>query len=137
MKALRRLDEERGFTLIELQIVMVIMGILTSLAGPSFMGFKDQAAKVAASANVRSAVTSAEAFYIDNGTYAGMDVASGGANGLGLRGYDPSLKVWVDTSQGTSSSYCIYSSVGGFTFYKLGPGGEITQDPTPAASPCA
>ena len=137
MRALRRLSDEHGFTMIELQIVMVIMGILTSLAGPSFMDFKDVAAKVAATANVRSAITSAEAFYLDNGTYAGMDVASGGVNGLGLRGYDPAMRASVDPAQGTSSSYCIFSSVGGFTFFKLGPEGEITQDPTPALTPCA
>lgn len=134
---MRRLRDERGFTLIELQICMVIMGILSSLAGPSFMGFKDEAAKVAASSNVSSASTSVEAYYLDNGTYVGMDVGSGGVTGLGLRAYDPNVKVSVDPAQDGPSSYCIYSRVGDFVFYKLGPAGQITQDPTPDASPCA
>jgi prepilin-type N-terminal cleavage/methylation domain-containing protein len=137
MNALRTLGNERGFTMIEMQICTVIVGILSSLAGPSFMGFADAAARVAATANVRGAETSVEAYYLDNGTYFGMDVGSGGADGLGLRGYDPAVEIAVDPAQGTSSSYCIYTTVGDFTFYKLGPLGSITEDPTPAGSPCA
>jgi len=61
--------EESGFTLIELLIVSAILGILTSIATPSYLGFRDTANKAAASANVASVVPDVEWYAYDN--YAG------------------------------------------------------------------
>ena len=56
-------------TLIELLIVSTILGILTSIATPSYLGFKDSANKAAASANVAAVVPDVEWYAFDN--YAG------------------------------------------------------------------
>ena len=74
-KLRKRLRSEKGFTLIELLVVMIILAILTAIAIPSYLSFKDRANKSAAGADVRSLIPSVESFFSDNGTYSGMTVS--------------------------------------------------------------
>ena len=64
----KRLRSEKGFTLIELLVVMIILAILTAIAIPSYLSFRDRANKSAAAADVRSVIPSVEAWFADNGT---------------------------------------------------------------------
>src|SRR5262245_22686920 len=99
--------EEKGFTLIELLVVVIILGILTAIAIPSYLSFKGRANDSAAKANVRSILPSVESYFADYNTYATMTLAS--LQSL----YDQAL----DTSAYTLSAlgantYCVQSTSG-------------------------
>jgi prepilin-type N-terminal cleavage/methylation domain-containing protein len=60
----------KGFTLIELLIVVVIIGVLASIAIPKFANTKDKAYIAAMKSDLRNLVTAQEAYFSDYVTYA-------------------------------------------------------------------
>jgi prepilin-type N-terminal cleavage/methylation domain-containing protein len=63
------MKNEKGFTLIELIVVIVIIGILAAIAIPRFMGAQDRARIGAAEADVTKLRQAAALFEIDHATY--------------------------------------------------------------------
>jgi prepilin-type N-terminal cleavage/methylation domain-containing protein len=59
----------RGFTLIELLIVVVIVGILASIAIPKFANTKEKAYLASMKSDLRNLATAQEAFLFDSLTY--------------------------------------------------------------------
>ena len=108
-------DSEQGFTLIELLVVIIILGVLIAIAVPSYVGFRDRAADNAAKSDLRAALPSAEAYYADNGSYAGMTAAALKAIDLGV---SPTLVV----ASSAAGSYCLTDSSSGKTWSVAGPG---------------
>jgi type IV pilus assembly protein PilA len=68
-------NEESGFTLVELLVVMLILGILAAIAIPSFFNQRDKGNDAQAKADARTAQTAMETFATDNGgSYLGATV---------------------------------------------------------------
>jgi general secretion pathway protein G len=67
---------QRGFTLIELMIVVAIIAVLASILIPNFLNARAQAQTAACMANLNQIATSAELWYSDHNAYpAGSAIA--------------------------------------------------------------
>jgi type IV pilus assembly protein PilA len=121
-KRLRK--EEKGFTLIELLVVIIILGILTAIAIPSYLSFTGRAHTSAAKANLRALIPDVEAYFSDNNTYASMTVANLKST------YDQSLNASIySVVSKAANTYCVSAKSAPSsttTWYKNGPASQMT-----------
>jgi type IV pilus assembly protein PilA len=86
------MTNRRGFTLIELITVMVILGLLASLALPKLAATRERAHVASMVSDLRNLMALQEAFYADVNDYAGAIGAATtpGTNGGGTLAFTPS-----------------------------------------------
>jgi type IV pilus assembly protein PilA len=89
--------EERGFTLIELMVVVLIIGILVAIAVPTFLSAQNNAKKKAAESNARQALSAIKVYYTDKQDYLNPTIDQSA-----LKSVEPSLG-WMAALDGTST----------------------------------
>jgi type IV pilus assembly protein PilA len=72
----QRIQDDKGFTLIELMVVVLIIAILIAIAIPTFLGLRERAQDRAAQAELRDGLTAAKAYYTDDETYDDFDATA-------------------------------------------------------------
>ena len=72
----RRNDDE-GFTLIELVVVVLITGITIAIGLPTFLGARHRARDRAAQSDLRRGIAAAKKYFSDGDTYLGFDETEG------------------------------------------------------------
>jgi type IV pilus assembly protein PilA len=146
LQALRRRleQDEEGFTLIELMVVVLIIAILLAIAIPTFLGARTKAQNRGAQSNLRNGLTAARTFYTDNQTYSADAAAGMAAYGA----IEPSL-TWSDAlaTNATPNSvsdfksapaqlYLSAQSASGECFYIKDTGATATQYASSAGPTC-
>ena len=115
LKALahRRRDDEEGFTLIELMVVVLIIAILIAIAIPTFLGARQRANDRAAQSSLRNALTAAKTSFTDTGDYSGAIAGVVGPPATGLTAIEPSLTFvnGASANVGTTPSFKVVSVI--------------------------
>lgn len=138
----RRLQGDEGFTLVELTIVLLILGILMTIAIPSYLAFKDRASKQAAKADAAQVMRSIVSYGADNYPNSGSDpdasASDSGYTGMDLTAlatkYDASISTVAGQPYilnpagftGSATDFCLTATVGRWIAVQHGPGGTAS-----------
>jgi general secretion pathway protein G len=125
--------QQRGFTLVELLLVLVILGVLAAIVVPKMAGRSEDARRTAVKTQISAFETALNAYEVDNGFYPSgkdglMDLLTPPKNGDNWKG--PYMD---DVPNDAWNQPFVYENPGkvniaGFDLYSIGPDGRANTE---------
>ena len=126
---------QQGFTLIEIMVVMVILGLLVAVVAPNIMGRSDQAKVTVAKTQLSNIGNALDLYRLDNSRYPstqqGLDALVRRPNGSPApRNWNPDgyLKSVPEDPWGMDYQYISPGTDGAYDLYSLGSDGREGGD---------
>lgn len=105
-------DGEGGFSLAELLVVVVIIGILAGIAIPAFLSQRDAAYGAVVQSDLRNVAVQAEDYYATQRSYVGFDADPAFTDFTHSRG----VVLTLDPANVAPNGYCIQAQRSGVTW---------------------
>ncbi|MFA0509385.1 MULTISPECIES: pilin [unclassified Vibrio] len=137
---------QKGFTLIELMIVVAIIGVLSAIAVPAYQNYVKKSEATTGLAAAKSLVTNVDMFIQENGRFPTNDTtgftavgASTGMNAIGtlsfesISGADGTIKFLFDSTTSISTAYVSLARTNSGWNCTFTKSGKLTDDDVPKA----
>ena len=112
--------DQRGLTLVELLIVLLVLGILLAIAVPSYLGMERRAHDAVARNDLVQARLAAHAYFVDSESFAQLSADV-------LHEYDGNVPDRITVADASDSSYCLETTVEGTVWSLRGPAADVAQ----------
>jgi len=120
LKAFHRRSGQKGFTLIELMIVIAIIGILAAIAIPQFVTYRQKGYDTQAKGELKSFYTACQAYFADTPTAGSCSTSTISAQ------FQNSPAVTVTVAGGQTLEGSTARHTAGTKTFNIGPSGNIT-----------
>lgn len=100
---LKESSTQKGFTLVELLIVVAIIGILAAIAVPQFAAYREKAYCSTIRADLANLAISQESYYYENEAYLAVTLGAGGVSNVPSFSWSPN--VTLTASVGGANSW--------------------------------
>ncbi|WP_269466073.1 type II secretion system major pseudopilin GspG [Marinobacter salinus] len=135
IRNIKKRKDSRGFTLIEIMVVMVILGLLVAIVAPNIMGRSDQAKVTIAETQLKNIQSALDLYRLDNSQYPstqqGLEALVSKPSGSPEpKNWNPDgyLKSVPEDPWGAEFQYISPGSEGAYDLYSYGSDGQEGGD---------